>query len=86
MNRGTLHMLFLFQKLCMCNLKIGDLAPDFMLQDQEGKYHTLKKFRGKGLGLKLIQFSNNSYNLAMVLSGSEGTENFYLHFVLIMID
>jgi len=42
-------------------------------------FFTLKKFRGKGLGLKLIKFSNNSYDFAMVLSGSEGTENIYRH-------
>ena len=42
-------------------------------------FFTLKKFRGKGLGLKLIQLSNNSYDFAMVLSGSEGTENIYRH-------
>ena len=42
-------------------------------------FFTLKKFRGKGLGLKLIQLSNNSYDFAMVLSGSEGTEDIYRH-------
>ena len=42
-------------------------------------FFTLNKFRGKGLGLKLVKFSNKSFDFAMVLSGSEGTENIYHH-------
>ena len=42
-------------------------------------FFTLNEFRGKGLGLKLVKFSNKSFDFAMVLSGSEGTENIYHH-------
>ena len=42
-------------------------------------FFTLNKFRGKGLGLKLVKFRNKSFDFAMVLSGSEGTENIYHH-------
>ena len=42
-------------------------------------FFTLKKFRGKGLGLKLVKFSNKSFDFAMVLGGSDGTENIYHH-------
>jgi len=32
-----------------CNLKIGDLAPEFSLLDQNKKTHTLKKYQGKNV-------------------------------------
>ena len=35
----------------MCDLKIGVLAPDFKLQDQDNKFHALKQYRGKNIVL-----------------------------------
>ena len=35
----------------MCDLKIGDLAPDFKLHDQNNKFHALKQYRGKNIVL-----------------------------------
>jgi len=35
----------------LCNLKVGDLAPDFKLQDQNAIYHTLKQYRGNNVVL-----------------------------------
>ena len=40
-------------------------------------FFTLEQFRGRGLGLKLVKFSNKHYDIAMVLSGSPGTESIY---------
>ena len=34
---------------CLCDIKTGDLAPDFSLLDQNGKIHTLKEYRGKNI-------------------------------------
>ena len=53
-NKFTMSMKYLIYivvlfSLCMCNLKIGDLAPDFTLQDQYGKSHTLKQYREKNV-------------------------------------
>ncbi len=42
-------------------------------------FFTLNEFRGKGLGLELVKFSNKPFDFAMVLSGSEGTKNIYQH-------
>ena len=40
-------------------------------------FFTLDEYRGKGLGLQLVKFSNRQFDFAMVLSGSEGTESIY---------
>lgn len=40
-------------------------------------FFTLNEYRGKGLGLRLVKFSNKQFDFAMVLSGSEGTESIY---------
>ncbi len=40
-------------------------------------FFTLNEYRGKGLGLKLVKFSNKQFDFGMVLSGSEGTESIY---------
>ena len=40
-------------------------------------FYTLEKFRGKKLGMKIIDLSNTYGNLSMVLSGSDGTKKIY---------
>ena len=43
-----IYIIALFS-FALCELKIGDLAPDFTLQDQYGKFHTLKQYHGKNI-------------------------------------
>ena len=43
-----IYIIMLFSS-ALCELKIGDLAPDFTLQDQYGKFHTLKQYHGKNI-------------------------------------
>ena len=43
-----IYIISLFS-LSLCELKIGDLAPDFTLQDQYGEFHILKQYRGKNV-------------------------------------
>ena len=47
-----IYIIVLFS-FSMCELKIGDLAPDFKLQDQNNKFHALKQYRGKNIVLYL---------------------------------
>jgi hypothetical protein len=42
-------------------------------------FFTLEKFRGKGIGTKLIKHGNNFFDFTMVLSGSDGTKKIYLN-------
>ena len=42
-------------------------------------FFTLEKFRGKGIGTKLIEYGNNFFDFTMVLSGSDGTKKIYLN-------
>ena len=37
--------------ISLCHIKIGDLAPDFTLLDQDEKIHTLEKYRDKNIVL-----------------------------------
>ena len=41
-------------------LNIGDLAPSFTLQDQNGETHTLEEYRGKKLVLYFYPKDNTS--------------------------
>ena len=55
-NKFTMSMKYLIYiitlfSFSMCDLKIGDLAPDFKLQDQNNKFHALKQYRGKNIVL-----------------------------------
>ena len=45
-----IYIIVLFS-FSMCELKIGDLAPDFKLQDQNNKFHGLKQYHGKNIVL-----------------------------------
>ena len=45
-----IYIIVLFT-FCLCNIKVGDLAPEFSLLDQNGKVHTLKEYRGKNVVL-----------------------------------
>ena len=38
-----------FFSLSLCHIRVGDLAPDFTLLDQDQKTHTLKKYLGKNI-------------------------------------
>jgi len=40
-------------------------------------FYTLEKYRGMGLGSKLLEYSSNFFDFTMVLSGSEGTKKIY---------
>lgn len=42
-------------------------------------FYTLEKYRGIGLGSKLIEYSSKFFDFTMVLSGSEGTKKIYLN-------
>ena len=42
-------------------------------------FFTIEKFRGKGIGTKLIENGNNFFDFTMVLSGSDGTKKIYLN-------
>ena len=42
-------------------------------------FYTLGKYRGTGLGSKLIEFSSKFFDFTMVLSGSDGTKKIYLN-------
>ena len=45
-----IYIIVLFS-FVLCNLKVGDLAPDFLLEDQNGKFHTLKEYQGQNIVL-----------------------------------
>ena len=36
---------------CICQIKVGDLAPNFSLLDENNKIHTLKSYQGKNIVL-----------------------------------
>lgn len=40
-------------------------------------FYTLEKYRGTGLGTKLVQYGSQFFDFEMVLSGSEGTKKVY---------
>ncbi|WP_157832408.1 GNAT family N-acetyltransferase [Candidatus Nitrosotenuis chungbukensis] len=42
-------------------------------------FFTLERYRGQGLGTKLIQYSNNLCDFSMVLNGSDGTKKIYVN-------
>ncbi len=42
-------------------------------------FFTLEEYRGRSLGSKLLEYSNNFFDFTMVLSGSEGTKKIYLN-------
>ena len=53
-NKFTMSMKYLIYiivlfSFALCNLKINDLAPNFSLQDQNGKFHTLRKYQGQNI-------------------------------------
>lgn len=42
----------------MITLKVNDLAPDFLLPDQHGKYHALSQYRGKWVLIYFYPWDN----------------------------
>ena len=47
------HLIYIiiFFSFSICNIKVGDFAPNFTLKDQDKKSHTLRKYRGKNVVL-----------------------------------
>ena len=46
--KNLIYIIALFS-FSLCHIKIGDIAPEFLLLDQNEKTHTLKKYRGKNI-------------------------------------
>jgi len=48
--KQLIYIITLFS-FCLCQIKIGELAPDFSLTDENNKIHTLEKYKGKNIVL-----------------------------------
>ena len=48
--KHLIYIIVLFS-FSLCDLKVGDLAPYFTLEDQNGKFHTLKEYQGQNIVL-----------------------------------
>ena len=48
--KQLIYIIILFS-FCLCQIKVGDLAPDFSLPDENNKIHTLNEYSGKNIVL-----------------------------------
>ena len=48
--KQLIYIIILFS-FCLCQIKIGDLAANFSLTDENNKIHTLKEYKGKNVVL-----------------------------------
>jgi len=51
MSMKQLIYILALSSICLCQIKIGDLAPNFKLLDQDGKMHDLKDYQGRNVVL-----------------------------------